>query len=73
MKTDIQFDTDATTGDDCVILFAASGSKEAIREKLLLMALEINDEEYPKPIQGIISSFSLTSHVITPIWGGKEY
>ena len=72
MKTNIPFDSEATTGEDCVLHFSMSGSKESIYNKLKEMAEEIR-MPYSKPIQGIVSSFKGISHVITPIWNGAEY
>lgn len=75
MKTKIEFDTEATQtyqNKDCVLLLAISGTKESIREKLLEMVAEI-DNDYGKPIQGVVSRFNSISHVITPIWKNKEY
>lgn len=31
------------------------------------------DAAYGKPIQGIVSQDDTESHVITPIWNGKQY
>jgi hypothetical protein len=72
MKTKVEFYTDTATGDDCVIHISLAGSKDGIREKLLDMVKEI-DSNYGKPCQGWVSSYKIDSHIITPIWGGKEY
>jgi len=72
MKTEIQFDIEAATGKDCVLHFSMSGTRAAIQQKLLDMANDMN-ADYGKPCQGIVSAFKGISHVITPIWGGREY
>lgn len=72
MKTTVQFDADSANGNYCVLHFSMSGTKQAIYTKLLDMAEQIH-ADYGKPIQGIVSAFEGTSHVITPVWNGKEY
>lgn len=75
MKTKIEFDTEttqATEKNDCVLFLAIAGNRGTIRRKLQSMIDEI-DGIYGKPIQGVVSSFYSISHVITPVWKGKEY
>lgn len=72
MNHEILFDRDAANGSDCVLLAAMSGSPQEIKDKLIDMAAQI-DEPHGKPIQGIASQYKLVSHVITPVWKGKQF
>ena len=71
MKTSVQFYTDASTGNDCVLHLSVSGSKERVIHILKEALRDI--EVHGKPIQGCVSAFNGVSHVITPVWNGKEY
>jgi hypothetical protein len=66
------FDDDIVNGNDCILHLGISGSKEFIR-KILQETIKEIDSSYGKPIQGIISQYGGTKHVITPKWNGKEY
>jgi len=71
MKTNVQFYTDAATGNNCVLHLSVSGSKEKV---ILILEEALRDiEVHGKPIQGCVSTFGGVSHVITPIWNGEEY
>jgi len=62
----------ATKGTNSILLVALSGDPQRIKDKLIDMAAQI-DAPYGKPIQGIVSQYKLTSHVITPIWKGETF
>lgn len=47
-------------------------NKEAVREQLLKLISEI-DDEYGKPRQGTISGFQYEIKVITKLWNNREY
>lgn len=75
MKTKIEFfseTTQTTETRDCLLHLSVSGTKESIRQKLFDL-IDAIDSDYGKPIQGYVSAFKSDSHVITPIWGGREY
>lgn len=71
-KNMINFDDDVTTGEDCVLYLGVSGDKEYIR-KVLQDAIKEIDASYGKPVQGIVSQYGGTKHVITPRWNGGNY
>lgn len=72
MKVNIEFATDAATGDDCVLHLSVSGTSLYVREVLRDLMHQI-DGDHGKPHQGIVSQHHGTRHTITPIWNGKEY
>lgn len=67
-----KFAEDCITGNDCLLQVAISGTKEVILNRLKEMVKQMEDS-YGKPYQGIVSQYGGVSHVITPIWNGREH
>lgn len=70
-KIAVLFDEDAARGDN-VVHISMSGEPRAMRKKLQQIVDDF-DSSYGKPIQGVVSQFGVTSHVITPKWHGQEF
>ena len=66
------FDLETTATKNCSLIFGMVGTKEAIRENLLLMLSQM-DSPYGKPLQGGMYRFSGELKVSTPVWGGEDY
>lgn len=66
----VKFADDASKGEN-LLQVSISGDPKFIQQRLREIANEF-DTAYGKPCQGIVSQFGEYTHVITPIWHGKQ-